>query len=440
MIEGVYKTEATKREDLAPSQAAVAIGDNYTATGVNIKTITKDRLFIEGFLATDTPGLRETVLAIIVCTFNNEIRVAETINKLIRNSDLKKRQMTIFLVDNGRTLNPDEFDDSRIRLILNRNVGGSGGFTRGLMAALDEGGFTHALFMDDDIDLFPESIIRLMSFWDYAMVDVAVSGILMDIDNRHILYESGAKYCGIKKGAFSFHDHFFFSTVSINKGLDVSNPDNLKNLLNKTSIDYGGFWFFSFPVEMVRSIGFPLPVFKTIDDMEFGIRMTRDGKNKIICLPGIAVWHRTFDKLGHPMDIYFYLRNHLILHAIHFKPAYYRIVIASFAYLADKYRKSACLSTIHFCLTALRDFYKGPVFIKQTKPELILENTLAQNKKITDANMIKSICLSALFLLQWMMISFSHRKNWYAVCDEWQEKFEEFTSYEFWEDYLKDDQ
>jgi galactofuranosylgalactofuranosylrhamnosyl-N-acetylglucosaminyl-diphospho-decaprenol beta-1,5/1,6-galactofuranosyltransferase len=394
---------------------------------------------VDGFLTTDTLKLRETALAIITCTFNNETRVTETINKLIRDRDLKNRQMAIFLVDNGRTLKPKDFDDSRIRLIPNRNVGGSGGFTRGLMAALDEGGFTHALFMDDDIDLFPESIIRLMAFWDDAGDDVAVSGILMDIDNRQMLYESGAKYCGIKQGTFSFHDHFFFSTVSINKGLKVSNTDNLKTLLNNTSIDYGGFWFFSFPMDMVKSIGFPLPVFKTIDDMEFGIRMTRGGKNKIICLPGIAVWHRTFDKPGHPMDIYFYLRNHLILHAIHFKPAYYRIVIASFAYLADKYRKNACLNTIHFCLTALQDFYKGPFFLKQTKPELILKDTLAQNKRTAGVGMIKRICIFLFFLFQWMMISFSHRKRWYAVCDEWQEKFQEFTSYEFWEEYLKED-
>ena len=244
MIEGGYKTETNKREDLVPSQAAVAIGDNYTVTGVNIKRITKDRLFIEGFLARDIPRLRETALAIIICTFHNETRVTETINKLIRDRDLKNRQITIFLVDNGRTLQPDEFDDSRVRVIPNRNVGGSGGFTRGLMAALDKGGFTHALFMDDDIDLFPESIIRLMAFWDDAGNNVAVSGILMDIDNRHMLYESGAKYCGIKQGGAFFHDHFFFSTVSINKGLEVSNTDNLKALLNNTSIDYGGFWFF----------------------------------------------------------------------------------------------------------------------------------------------------------------------------------------------------
>jgi len=40
-----------------------------------------------------------------------------------------------------------------VQLIPNKNVGGSGGFARGLVEALQENTYSHFLFMDDDIEL-----------------------------------------------------------------------------------------------------------------------------------------------------------------------------------------------------------------------------------------------------------------------------------------------
>jgi len=48
-----------------------------------------------------------------------------------------------------------------VQLIPNKNVGGSGGFARGLVEALQENTYSHFLFMDDDIELDSESIYRL---------------------------------------------------------------------------------------------------------------------------------------------------------------------------------------------------------------------------------------------------------------------------------------
>jgi len=53
-----------------------------------------------------------------------------------------------------------------VQLIPNKNVGGSGGFARGLVEALQE--YLPILFMDDDIELDSESIYRLFSLYEYA--------------------------------------------------------------------------------------------------------------------------------------------------------------------------------------------------------------------------------------------------------------------------------
>ena len=47
--------------------------------------------------------------------------------------------------------------------IANRNLGGAGGFARGLIAA-EDGGFTHCLFMDDDAAFQMENLIRSFAF------------------------------------------------------------------------------------------------------------------------------------------------------------------------------------------------------------------------------------------------------------------------------------
>ena len=56
----------------------------------------------------------------------------------------------MFVVDNGRTLDAEGLSDDLITVIPNENVGGAGGFARGMIAALEsDEDFTHVLLMDD---------------------------------------------------------------------------------------------------------------------------------------------------------------------------------------------------------------------------------------------------------------------------------------------------
>ncbi|MEW5856233.1 MAG: hypothetical protein AB1861_02420 [Cyanobacteriota bacterium] len=100
----------------------------------------------------------------------------------------------MFVVDNGRTLNEADFREPKLRLVPNINAGGSGGFTRGLVEALEENVYSHFLLMDDDIELESQWIYRLFSLHEYAKTDFAVAGGLLNLEKNYMLYEAGATY------------------------------------------------------------------------------------------------------------------------------------------------------------------------------------------------------------------------------------------------------
>jgi len=80
-------------------------------------------------------------------------------------------------------------------LIPNTNVGGSGGFTRGLLY-LKDNGFSHCLFMDDDASCHEESIKRTYAYWSYVVDDrsMGISGILFDENFPVTVLEAGGRW------------------------------------------------------------------------------------------------------------------------------------------------------------------------------------------------------------------------------------------------------
>lgn len=66
------------------------------------------------------------------------------------------------VIDNGRTLVPEQWNSDKITIHPNKNVGGAGGFTRGMIESMEQPeDITHVLLMDDDVIILPESIRRM---------------------------------------------------------------------------------------------------------------------------------------------------------------------------------------------------------------------------------------------------------------------------------------
>lgn len=282
---------------------------------LEIMCLSEQGFFTEGYIATAQNPVREVSLGIITCTFKKEAFVKKTVDDILKDDFLKGKNLKIFVVDNARTLNNEEFTNKKVQLIPNRNVGGSGGFTRGLIQALQEDVYTHFLFMDDDIELETESIYRLFPLYEYAKQDFAVAGSMLDLYKKHILHEAGGLYSKTPDNNKNYK-YDPFEVACINPGLNLENSNFINLLLSDNSPDYGGFWFCAFSKETVEKIGLPMPLFIKLDDIEFGLRIKERLGNPIVYLPGIAVWHEPFYAKNPVWDTYYWIRNHLITHSI----------------------------------------------------------------------------------------------------------------------------
>jgi galactofuranosylgalactofuranosylrhamnosyl-N-acetylglucosaminyl-diphospho-decaprenol beta-1,5/1,6-galactofuranosyltransferase len=332
-------------------------------------------VFEQGLIATDEVSDTEVSLAIISCTYKKEVYIKKTVDTILQDPLLQTKQVKIFLVDNGQTLNKEDFLDSRVELIPNRNLGGSGGFTRGLVAALEANDYSHFVFMDDDIELNSESVYRLFGLYEYAKDDFAIAGAMLDLNKKTVLYEAGALY-SIASHTMKYQP---FSLTPLKHELELENPNRLNLLLAEDNIDYGGFWFFSFSRKTVEQIGLPLPFFIKVDDIEFGLRIKQALQGKIVAFPAIAVWHEPFYLKFIVWDHYYYIRNHLITYAIH-QPL---LFIRTFVDFTKQLIYELFLFEYNFIemqIKAFEDYIKGPDWLKHNDPEKLHASVLALSK------------------------------------------------------------
>ena len=78
----------------------------------------------------------------------------------------------------------------KLRIINQDNLGGSGGFARGMYEAV-ENGSDYVLLVDDDVVIEAESLIRLGTFADYCKKPTLVGGHMFDLHDRNILHTFG---------------------------------------------------------------------------------------------------------------------------------------------------------------------------------------------------------------------------------------------------------
>ena len=112
--------------------------------------------------------IQDIKMSIVICTFKREKYVYKNMKMLSkcflenRESELH-RNLEVIISDNAKTLDYQKFTNDKIHIFANKNVGGAGGFTRGMIETLKlskVNNFTHVLLMDDDVVMQPESIYR----------------------------------------------------------------------------------------------------------------------------------------------------------------------------------------------------------------------------------------------------------------------------------------
>lgn len=245
---------------------------------------------------------RAPTLALSITTFKREEAVADSVRRFedfVTQSSLRDH-LHLIVVDNGNSANLT--DGKNFSSVVSRNLGGSGGFARGLTEAHARG-FTHCLFMDDDAKVHMGALERVWWFLAYAKdLSVAVSGGLTQADARWCVWENGAhfdKHCLPHWLGTDLRD--FPSVLRMEHDSSRKQPQSY----------YGGWWFFAFSIGGIKH--WPFPFFVRGDDISFSIA----NELTISTLPGAVCFQDAdFSAKESLQTLYLDMRSHLIHHIV----------------------------------------------------------------------------------------------------------------------------
>ncbi|AXJ11455.1 glycosyltransferase [Arthrobacter sp. PM3] len=282
---------------------------------------------------------------------------------LADNPDVLENVKEVLIVDQGTQKVEDQagFAEVRdalggkLRIINQANLGGSGGFARGMFEAV-ENGSDYALLLDDDIVVEPESIVRLLTFADHCRKPTIVGGHMFDLYNRSILHTFGEVVDPYRIVPALPH-----ADMETRHDFSVANLRQTPWLHRRVDVDYNGWWMCLIPTKVIQEIGLSLPLFIKWDDAEYGLR-AREAGFATVSMPGAAVWHVSWidkdDLVG--WQAYFHARNRLITTLIHSPYPKGGRVLRESVQSDVKHLVSMQYFTEHGRIEALRDLLKGP--------------------------------------------------------------------------------
>ncbi|KAA8969829.1 glycosyltransferase [Mycobacterium sp.] len=258
------------------------------------------------------------------------------------------------------------------------NLGGSGGYSRVMYEALKNTDCQQILFMDDDIRIEPDTILRVLAMHRFAKSPMLIGGQMLNLQEPSHLHVMGEV---VDRSVFMWtaaphaeYDHDFAAYP-----LSDNNPRS--NLLHRRiDVDFNGWWTCLIPRQVAEELGQPLPLFIKWDDADYGLRAAERGY-PTATLPGAGVWHMAWSDKDDAIDwqAYFHLRNRLVVAAMHWD----RSVIGLLrSHLKATLKHLACLeySTVAIQNKAIDDFLAGPEHLFS-----ILESALPEVRRIRKA-------------------------------------------------------
>jgi GT2 family glycosyltransferase len=244
-------------------------------------------------------------LGIVICTYNNEARLKENIEALVTSDVWHEQKPVLILANNGNIQDDSWLPQDRFVKFDQQNLGGSGGFGRGIYEVvygqLQQQGITHILLMDDDVKFHPEVISRAIAFHKKSLQPVGIGGAMLKLEDPTWLHEAGGNIKTVDRVGV-------YTDVPVGR---IQDTGALNFLGRAKEHDYNAWWFCSFPTDAVRKIGLPLPIFIHGDDVEYGKRLKANGFANY-CPGGISLWHESFEDKRLSWIRYFDCRNALI--------------------------------------------------------------------------------------------------------------------------------
>jgi galactofuranosylgalactofuranosylrhamnosyl-N-acetylglucosaminyl-diphospho-decaprenol beta-1,5/1,6-galactofuranosyltransferase len=306
-----------------------------------------------------------------ITTLNKTDFCLNNLRLLAENGEALEHVREILIVDQGsqKVADAEGFEEVRdslrgkLRIINQSNLGGSGGFARGMFEAV-ENGSDYVLLMDDDVVVEPESIIRLLTFADRCKTPSIVGGHMFDLYNRTVLHTFGEIV-----NPYRFQPSLPSEEMILGHDFMSSNLRQTSWLHRRCDVDYNGWWMCLIPTKVIREIGLSLPLFIKWDDSEYGLRAKAHGF-PTVSLPGSAVWHVSWidkdDLVG--WQAYFHARNRVIAALLHSPYEHGGRVVRESQYIDVKHLVSMQYATAHGRGWALEDILKGPEALRDLLP------------------------------------------------------------------------
>lgn len=336
-----------------------------------------------------TPGK----ITLQITTMNKQEFCLNNLRSLAANPEVLENLQEILIVDQGskKLQDEEEFEEvaatlqGKLRIINQGNLGGSGGFSRGMYEAV-ENGSDYALLLDDDVVVEPESITRLLTFADMCRKPTIVGGHMFDLYNRTVLHTFGEVV-----NKYRFQPDLPHHDQSLGHDFLQSNLRNTPWLHRRTDVDYNGWWMDLIPTKVIKEIGLALPIFIKWDDVEFGLRAKKAGYHTV-SLPGAAVWHVSWidkdDLVG--WQAYFHIRNRIIASLLHSPYERGGRLLRESSYADVKHLISMQYFTEHGRIMALRDVLRGPDVLHELQPRRLSE-IRELSKQYSDAQFSEDI-------------------------------------------------
>ncbi|QIS08135.1 glycosyltransferase [Nocardia arthritidis] len=299
-------------------------------------------------------------VAIAICTFNRAEDCANTVAALASDPTVLAAIDAVYVVDQGTDLvrNRPRYQETapafgdKLRYIQQPNLGGAGGFTRGLYEVSAVNEHADVILMDDDILCEPETVLRLNAFANMTVEPTLVGAQMLFLLNPDYL----------NVGAEEVHLNELRHGQKVPKAL--RNTSMLKrNQERRVDAGYNAWWTCLIPAEVVARIGLPVPIFFQWDDVEYGIRAREHGF-VTVTLPNAAVWHADFYwKDYDDWARYFSTRNSLIVGALHTELDGKAITRKLFRELAE-HLVAMQYGLVHTTLQGIEDFLRGPKVLR----------------------------------------------------------------------------
>jgi galactofuranosylgalactofuranosylrhamnosyl-N-acetylglucosaminyl-diphospho-decaprenol beta-1,5/1,6-galactofuranosyltransferase len=319
--------------------------------------------------------------AIAMPSYNRVSYAITTLLTLAADQETMDELTAVYLIDQGS----DKIDASpdfpkvvkalagKLTYIQQPNLGGAGGYSRGLLeASTNHGDHVNVLFMDDDIWLEPDVVFRLSSFEQHTVKPVIVGGQMLRLlhpDRLHV----GAERADLNRLAAGIVAdnsltnanmvEFVEPKVNPRAKLDPYARDPQFQQDVRVEGGYNGWWACLMPSEVARNAGYPMPAFFQWDDIEYGYR-ARELGYPTVTLPGAGVWHLDFDwKDWDDWHRYFNIRNSLITAALHSDFDHRRISTGLLMQLV-RYLVSMQYGLAATLIKAVEDFMVGPEIMR----------------------------------------------------------------------------